>query len=395
VSKHGHAVAAIDPVSTIPAELIAEYARPGERTLEELTATEINQGSPSAAVAACIDGLPRYVTRESRVFGLLRKLDAAEISATLPTRAQIVERERQLDRFLKDSPRANAREVAIFGEELDRQLGITASFPSEPTLGELDPYDVALLGSHIQSVAHAYAEKASEVLAPQRDETVPPQRATVLESLMRALEARTIVAITGLTEEVLADTSGDTMLTPAAAEAAAAVTETRAEEALTRMYSDLSGSDRPPRPSGLKPDARNAAITWFKSTTGRRSRAATSKARIDEQLRKLESRWLHYTQGEETIEQYVDGKTFVFRTELTKSGPDPDVDVSVRDGKVRIVAMFGDKGRAGAHKLRGVGGAHTTLVRAFPLPPGSREEDVQASYKDGILEVRGPVVDHR
>ena len=31
------------------------------------------------------------------------------------------------------------------------------------------------------------------------------------------------------------------------------------------------------------------------------------------------------------------------------------------------------------------------FVRALPLPPGVKEEDIKASYKDGILEVRVPV----
>jgi len=31
------------------------------------------------------------------------------------------------------------------------------------------------------------------------------------------------------------------------------------------------------------------------------------------------------------------------------------------------------------------------FVRALPLPPGVKEEDIKASYKDGILEIRVPI----
>ena len=32
-----------------------------------------------------------------------------------------------------------------------------------------------------------------------------------------------------------------------------------------------------------------------------------------------------------------------------------------------------------------------SFTRSIPLPPGTREEDIKASYKNGILEVRVPV----
>jgi HSP20 family protein len=41
-------------------------------------------------------------------------------------------------------------------------------------------------------------------------------------------------------------------------------------------------------------------------------------------------------------------------------------------------------------RCRGGAGTRSSLQGSIVLPPGAREEDITASYKDGVLEVRAP-----
>jgi HSP20 family protein len=91
------------------------------------------------------------------------------------------------------------------------------------------------------------------------------------------------------------------------------------------------------------------------------------------------------------VEEFRDGDTFVIRGELPGIDPDRDVELSLSDGVLRISAR-----REERKEHKGDDGFRTefrygTFVRNVVLPPGVREEDIKASYKDGILEVRIPM----
>lgn len=98
-------------------------------------------------------------------------------------------------------------------------------------------------------------------------------------------------------------------------------------------------------------------------------------------------------QGEDVIsvDEYRDGDTQVIRAELPGIDPDQDVQLTVQDGALRIHAErrvesdTEDKGYT-RHELR-----YGSFSRVLPLADGAAEADIQASYKDGILEVRVPV----
>jgi HSP20 family protein len=90
------------------------------------------------------------------------------------------------------------------------------------------------------------------------------------------------------------------------------------------------------------------------------------------------------------VEEFRDADTFVIRAELPGIDPERDVDLSVADGVLRISAR-----REERKEHKGDDGFRTefrygTFVRNVVLPPDVREEDIRASYKDGILEVRIP-----
>ena len=99
------------------------------------------------------------------------------------------------------------------------------------------------------------------------------------------------------------------------------------------------------------------------------------------------------TDGESLIrvDEFRDGDMQVIRAELPGIDPDEDVDVSVSDGMLTISAQRRveeerqEKGYT-RRELR-----YGSFSRTLPLPDGAAEKDIQASYKDGILEIRVPV----
>lgn len=88
------------------------------------------------------------------------------------------------------------------------------------------------------------------------------------------------------------------------------------------------------------------------------------------------------------IEEFLDGDVCVIRAELPGINPDQDVELSVDDGVLRLVATREEKDES-----RNANGYHSEfhygrVARSFRLPEGATEADVSAGYKDGILEIR-------
>lgn len=92
-----------------------------------------------------------------------------------------------------------------------------------------------------------------------------------------------------------------------------------------------------------------------------------------------------------SVDEYRDGDTQVIRAELAGIDPDEDVELTVTDGVLRIDAErrvekdTEEKGYT-RHELR-----YGRFSRSLPIPDGASADDVTATYKDGILEVRVPV----
>lgn len=91
------------------------------------------------------------------------------------------------------------------------------------------------------------------------------------------------------------------------------------------------------------------------------------------------------------VDQYHDNDTLVIRAELAGIDPDNDVELTIEGGMLRIDAHrrveqeSEDKGYL-RHELR-----YGRFTRSLPMPDGVTEDDITASYKDGILEVRVPI----
>jgi HSP20 family protein len=90
------------------------------------------------------------------------------------------------------------------------------------------------------------------------------------------------------------------------------------------------------------------------------------------------------------IDEYHDNGSLVVRAELPGIDPEKDVELTVSDGALHIEAErreeedVKERGYV-RHEVR-----CGSFSRTVPLPEGVTESDIEATYKDGILEVRVP-----
>lgn len=90
------------------------------------------------------------------------------------------------------------------------------------------------------------------------------------------------------------------------------------------------------------------------------------------------------------VEQFQDGTTLVVRAEVPGIDPDKDVDVSVSDGMLHIRAERAEKSEHKSKNGYRSEFRYGSFSRSVALPAGAKEEDITATYKDGVLEVRAP-----
>jgi HSP20 family protein len=97
-----------------------------------------------------------------------------------------------------------------------------------------------------------------------------------------------------------------------------------------------------------------------------------------------DSRWLR-------VEEFVEGATLVVRAELPDIDPDKDVELSVTDGILHIRAQREERSEKQENDAYRSEFRYGSFARSVSLPQGADADDVTASYKDGILEVRVPM----
>lgn len=88
------------------------------------------------------------------------------------------------------------------------------------------------------------------------------------------------------------------------------------------------------------------------------------------------------------IEESHDGKSMVIRAELPGVDPDKDVTVEVVDDELVIMAQRSETHKSENDHVRRSEFRYGSFTRSFPLPGGVDESKIEATYKDGILEVR-------
>lgn len=105
-------------------------------------------------------------------------------------------------------------------------------------------------------------------------------------------------------------------------------------------------------------------------------------------------RWADLFEEDDLIrveEVMEDEHTLVIRAELPGVDPDKDAKLTVENGVLTIQAV-----RRAEHEDKGQRGHRTefrygSFARSVVLPAGASEDDVKATFVDGILEVRVPV----
>jgi HSP20 family protein len=102
------------------------------------------------------------------------------------------------------------------------------------------------------------------------------------------------------------------------------------------------------------------------------------------------SDWWSEEGGGLKVEEFEDGDRFVVRVEVPGIDPDEDVELTVSDHTLRLrVERRAEEETQTKDGYRSEFryGAYT---RTIPLPSGAGDEDIAATYNDGILEVRVP-----
>jgi HSP20 family protein len=90
------------------------------------------------------------------------------------------------------------------------------------------------------------------------------------------------------------------------------------------------------------------------------------------------------------VEEFQDGATLVVRAELPGIDPDNDVDITVSGTTLTIEARREERSEHRDKLNYRSEFLYGAFTRNIQLPQGTREEDIKASYTDGVLEVRIP-----
>lgn len=91
------------------------------------------------------------------------------------------------------------------------------------------------------------------------------------------------------------------------------------------------------------------------------------------------------------VEERMDGNELVVRAEMPGIDPDKDVTINVTGNMLHLQA---ERRQEEKHEEGGrvrSEFSYGSFRRTLPLPVGASEDDVKATYKDGILEVRVPI----
>ena len=90
------------------------------------------------------------------------------------------------------------------------------------------------------------------------------------------------------------------------------------------------------------------------------------------------------------VEEFHDDGDLVVRAELPGIDPDKDVEISTEGGVARIHAHREQKSETKDKEGYRSEFRYGEFDREIALPVGTKPEDVKATYKDGMLEVRIP-----
>ena len=87
------------------------------------------------------------------------------------------------------------------------------------------------------------------------------------------------------------------------------------------------------------------------------------------------------------VEEFTRDGSFVIRAELPGIDPDQDVEITLKD---RMLTIAGKREEHHEEAQRSEF-FYGRFMRTLTLPAGAGEENIKASYRDGILEVQVPM----
>jgi HSP20 family protein len=91
------------------------------------------------------------------------------------------------------------------------------------------------------------------------------------------------------------------------------------------------------------------------------------------------------------VEEYREGDALVVKAEVPGIDPDKDVEITLLGNRLHIEVRREEKSEHKGKEGYRSEFRYGTFARSVTLPSGVRQDDVRASYHDGVLEVRVPV----
>jgi HSP20 family protein len=91
------------------------------------------------------------------------------------------------------------------------------------------------------------------------------------------------------------------------------------------------------------------------------------------------------------VEEFVDGDTAVVRAEMPGVDPERDIEITVADHQLRIRGERRQESKTENKNGYRSEFRYGSFLRTIALPAGASDQDVEATYVDGVLEVRVPV----
>ena len=91
------------------------------------------------------------------------------------------------------------------------------------------------------------------------------------------------------------------------------------------------------------------------------------------------------------VDEVVEDGALVVRADMPGIDPEKDVEITVEEGVLHLQAERRQEEEKEGKSYRRRELRYGSFSRDIPLPEGTSNEDIKATYKDGTLEVRVPL----
>jgi HSP20 family protein len=101
--------------------------------------------------------------------------------------------------------------------------------------------------------------------------------------------------------------------------------------------------------------------------------------------------WPEHRPERMRVEEFAEGGTFIVRVDLPGIDPEKDVEISLVGDMLHIDAERREEEKTEERDYVRREIHYGSFHRELPVPKGTSDADIEATYKDGILEVRVPM----